>query len=103
MPGYDIGLVVEGGVEHRPIGDRLGHRSDQEGQHGQLGIVAAVAVHHRPRFLERGDVEFLDQSEVRDSALRLLHILGDLAAEADDLDRLVGARRAPRPETLPPL
>ena len=45
----------------------------------------------RPRVLEVGDVEFLDQGEMRDAALRLLHILGDLAAQADDLDRFVGA------------
>jgi hypothetical protein len=37
-----------------------------------------------------------------DAALCLLHILGDLAAQADDLDRFVGRGAAPRPETLPP-
>src|SRR3546814_1187395 len=43
---------------------------------------------------ERGDVHFLDIGEVRDRALRCRHILGDLAAHTDDLDRLVGARAA---------
>ena len=39
-----------------------------------------------------------------DAAVRLGHVLGDLAAEADDLDRLVLARAAgPRAETVPPL
>ena len=96
-------VVVEGGVEHRPVGQRLAHRGDEEGQQGQLGIVAAVAVHHRPRVFEVGDVELLDQGEMRDAALRLLHILGDLAAEADDLDGFVGALAPRRGATLPPL
>ena len=47
--------------------------------------------------LERGDVIFLDQGEMRDPALRLLHVLGDLAAEADDLDRPRPAAAAPAP------
>src|SRR6185369_15128825 len=51
-------------------------------------------VHHRSSVLERGDVEFLDQGEMRNPAFRLSHVLGDLAAKADDLDRLVLARRA---------
>src|SRR5205085_3106907 len=55
-----------------------------------------VRVHHRPGLLERGDVIFLDQGEMRDPALRLLHILRDLAAEADDPDLLV---LPPRPGT----
>ena len=103
MAGQHHRVVVEGRVEHRPVGERLAHGGDQEGQQGQLGLVAAVAVHHRPGFLELGDVEFLDQSEVRDAALRLLHILGDLAAEADDLDGFVGALARAAVETLPPL
>src|SRR6185369_3042959 len=37
---------------------------------------------------------FLDQGEMRNPAFRLSHVLGDLAAKADDLDRLVLARRA---------
>ena len=54
-----------------------------------LGLSPRSRVHHRAGLLERGDVIFLDQGEMRDAALRLLHVLGDLAAQADDLDALV--------------
>ena len=67
----------------------------RKGSRVSFGIAAAVRVHHRAGLLERGDVIFLDQGEMRDPALRLLHVLGDLAAEADDLDGLVLARLAP--------
>ena len=36
--------------------------------------------------LELGDVDLLDIGEMRDAALGLLHLLGDPAAQADDLD-----------------
>ena len=60
-------------------------------------------VPRRSRLFEVGDVELLDQREVRIAALCLLHILGDLASEADDLDRLVGAAGAAAWLTEPPL
>src|SRR3546814_4703985 len=50
---------------------------------------APVRVHHRAGLLQRGHVHLVDIGEVRDVALGRLHILGDLAAEADDLDLLV--------------
>ena len=105
VAGHDHRFVVEGRVEHRPVGKRPGHCGDQEREQRQLRIVAAVAVHHLPRFFERGDVELLDQGEVLNAAVRLRHVLGDLAAQADDLDRLVlcAALQLPRLETLPPL
>src|SRR5438093_818286 len=56
------------------------------------GVGGADAVHHPARVLERGDVIFLDQGEMRDPPFRLLHVLGDLAAQANDLDGLVLAR-----------
>src|SRR3546814_553817 len=52
-------------------------------------IGAPVRVHNRAGLLQRGHVHLVDIGEVRDVALGRLHILGDLAAEADDLDLLV--------------
>src|SRR5205085_3182155 len=76
-----------------PFGEAARQCGDEEGQERQLGIGAAVAVHHLPRLLERGGVIFLDQGEVLNAAVRFGHVLGDLAAEADDLDHFVLARR----------
>jgi hypothetical protein len=50
---------------------------------------------------KRGDVELLDQGKMRDAALGLLHVLRDLAAQADDLDHFVLARRRARPGNRP--
>jgi hypothetical protein len=87
--GQHLRIVVIAGVELRVVRQNAAHGGDQEGQHGELGIAAAIGIHHRPGLLERGDIELLDQSEMRDAALGLLHILRDLAPEADDLDDLV--------------
>ncbi len=44
--------------------------------------------------LELGDVDLLDIGEVRNAPLGVLHLLGDLAAQADDTDVLYAVRRA---------
>ena len=71
----------------------LAERCRQEREQRQLGVFPAIAVHHRAGRLEVGDVELLDQREVRDAALRFGHVLGDLATQADHFRRLVGAAR----------
>jgi hypothetical protein len=84
-------LIIERGVEHRPVGKRARHRGDEERQKRKLRLAAPVLIHHRPRLFQRGYVELLDESEMLDAAVRLGHVLGDLAAKADDLDRLIRA------------
>ena len=62
---------------------------DQERQERQLGqCLGPPLVEVAAQLLERGDVDFLDIGEVRYSPLGLLHRLGDLAAEPNDLDFL---------------
>ena len=53
---------------------------------GRAALV--LAVEFGPQPLDVGDVDFLDVGEVGDSPCRLLHPLSDVAAQADDLDRL---------------
>ena len=48
-----------------------------------------LLVELRAQRLELGDVDLLDVGEMRDAALRLLHLLRDLAAQADDRHRLL--------------
>src|SRR5206468_8017088 len=69
-------------------------RGDQEWQQREFRIGAAVRIHHLPRLFERGYVIFLDEREMLDAPVCLRHVLGDLAAQADDLDGLVSAGRS---------
>ena len=80
------------------LGDRLDHRPHQEGQQRQLRPVGALLLVERgAQFLERGDVDLLDIGDVRDARFRQRHLLGDLAAQADDLDLLDRSVAAPGP------
>ena len=96
VPVDDAGLVVEQRVDAGLVGDRLDHRPHQERQQGQLRPVGALLLVQRgAQFLERGDVDLLDIGDVRDARLGERHLLGDLAAQPDDLDvldRVVGGR-----------
>ena len=94
MPRHNTRFVVVTRVDHGKFGNRAADRDDQERQHRELRPAAAIGVEVGAHRFERGDVHFLDIGEVRDRALRCRHILGDLAAHADDLDRLVGAGAA---------
>ena len=63
----------------------------------------ALRVELRAQRLELGDVDLLDVGEVRDAALGVLHLLRDLAAQADDRNRLDLVAPAPaRPAATPP-
>ena len=104
VAGDHVRIVVIGRVEHRPFGERPAIAVIRNGSSVSLGLEP------RSRFIiarvssSAVTSIFLDQGEMRDAALRLLHVLGDLAAQADDLDRLVlPARRRRARETLPPL
>src|SRR4028118_1971157 len=64
LPPRSLFLIARGSSRAAPPrGAGVAHRGNQEGQQRELGVAAAVTVHHRPGFLERGHVELLDQRE----------------------------------------
>ena len=66
-------------------------RADQESQHREMpALRAPLRIEPLAQGFEFGDVDFLDVGEVRDAALGVLHLLRDLAAQADDLDGFGG-------------
>ncbi len=89
MARHDAGLVVEGGVDLRKFAHRQHHGAHQQRQQRQAPALGApLLVQRRAQGLDFGDVDFLDIAEVRDAALRFLHLHGDAAAQADDGNRL---------------
>ena len=99
---HDAGLVVEAGVDLREAGQRPTSARIRKGSTVSLGCSARfVAFRCVAQRLQLGDVDLLDVGEVRDAALGVLHLLGDLAAQADHLDLLdpvaCGEARAPAP------
>ena len=95
-------LVVIARVELRLPATALTIARIRNGSSVSFGRSSACgcALSARAQLFERGDVDFLDIGEVRDAALGLRHLLGDLAAQADDLDSsspcaLGERRRAP--------
>jgi hypothetical protein len=62
----------------------------QEGQQGELGArLAVLRIEALAQALKLRHVDLLHIGEVRDLALGLLHLLRDLAAQADDRQRLL--------------
>ena len=79
--------VVEVGVDLRVVGHGEHHRAHDEGQQRELRlVVATVLVQEAPQPFELRHVDFLDVGEVRDLALRFLHLLRDPAAQTDHRD-----------------
>ena len=87
IAGDDAGVVVEVRVDLRIVGDCEHHRAHDERQQGELRLIfAARFVQEGAQLFEFGDIDFFDVREVRNAALRLLHLLRDLAAQSDDRD-----------------
>ena len=92
------GLVVEAGIDLRKLAHREHDRADQERERRQMpALRAPLRVEPHAQGLELADVDLLDIGVVRNAALGLLHLLRDLAAQADDLHRRASPpRRATR-------
>ena len=83
-------VVLEAGVHLR--GTRRRRRSRRASRSGSTVSRGRASSYWRlssaRNSLDVGDVDLLDVGEVGDPPRRLLHPLGDVAAQADDLDRL---------------
>ena len=83
----DARFVVEERVQVRLVGDRLApsRASGTAAASARLGR-PLLLVERGAQLLERGDVDLFDIGDVRDVGVRQRHPLGDLAAQADELD-----------------
>ncbi|MNI69186.1 hypothetical protein D3C73_1249210 [compost metagenome] len=78
-------VVIIAGVDLRVVRQGLDHGAHDEGQQGELGLIfGPVLVEVETQRLKLGQIAFLDIVDMRDAALGLLHLLGDLAPQADD-------------------
>ena len=83
----DLRLVVIAGVHLREVRHRLDQRADEEGQQCEFRLIRTLGgVEVLAQSLKVRPVHLLDIGDVRDVALGGLHLLGDLAAKADDAD-----------------
>ncbi len=81
----DVGLVVVARVDLRKLAQRQYHGAHQQRQQGQVATLAFVTgVQLRAQGFHLGDVDLFHVGEVRNVPLRGLHLLGDLAPQADD-------------------
>ena len=89
IAGDDAGIVVEARVDLRKFAHRQHDRARQQRQQREAAALGTpLRVQPRAQRLQLGDVDLFDVGEVRDAALGLLHLLRDLAAQADDGDGL---------------
>ena len=85
------GLLVERGVDDRHFLQRRDHRLDEERQVGQLHAGRGERLAQAGAQPDQlGDVALIDVAVVRDGVLGVDHVLGDLAAEAGQLDARAG-------------
>ncbi len=78
------GFVVEARIDLREVAQREHHRADQQRQRRELAArIAVTAVQFGAQRFELGHVDFLDVAEVRNAALRFLHLARDRAPQAD--------------------
>ena len=89
VAGHHTRLVVVAGVDLRKLAQRQHHSARQEGQHRELAARRAIqAVELGAQGLQLSHVDLFDVAEMRNAALGFLHLLRNLAAQADDGDGL---------------
>src|SRR3546814_11064475 len=68
-------------IDHWKIGNSLADRHDQERQQSKPRPVTTIRVQVRPHYLQGGDIDFLDISEMWNMALGCSHVLSDRSEE----------------------
>ena len=90
VAGNHPGIVVIPGVDLRKLAQRQHHGAGQKRQQREFAARSAVDfVELLAQLLQLGHVHFFHIAEVRDAALGLLHLLRNLAAQADDGNRFL--------------
>src|SRR3546814_2881639 len=70
LPSNSACFVVIMRIDHWKIGNSLADRHDQERQQSKPRPVTTIRVQVRPHYLQGGDIDFLDISEMWNMALR---------------------------------
>ena len=88
MAIYHASFIIVARIDLRKRRQARDQRAHQKRQHRKLWLIGAAGiVEVRAQLLKLGEIAFLDIRIVRDAPLGLLHLLGDLAPQADHLDR----------------
>src|SRR3546814_13885700 len=93
LPSNSACFVVIMRIDHWKIGNSLADRHDQERQQSKPHPVTTIRVQVRPHYLQGGDIDFLDISEMWNMALGCSHVLSDAPAQANNFNLRSEERR----------
>jgi hypothetical protein len=90
----DTSLIIKVSVQTRLLGYCPDHRTHQEWQDRKPRLlIPLILVESRAELLKVCDVDFFDIGDVRDVLVGERHLLGNAAAQTDELDVLHGCFR----------